>query len=410
MDFAIPQDIEMVCDGLLRFVEQEIAPLERANAELLSNHRLTYEDNGRFSPKVLDLRRIVRMKSAEAGFYTMLGPEELGGAGLGAVAAVYLQERLARALGPARHIIHHIVVPSPFTNGLSPVLTFADEALRAHVLPSLASGEKTLCFALSEPDAGSDVQGMRTQAVRDGDDWVLSGAKQWITNSPYADYAVVFAAANAGASGRGERAITAFLVDTTTPGFDVTGVIPLMGDPGGDTGMISLNDVRVPDANRLGEVGQGLTVAMRGINNGRLGMAATCVGFAEWAIALATDYAKTRRTFGRPIADHQAIQFHLAEAAMDIFAAKNMLWNCAWRLDNDLPARGEIAMVKCFATEALFRVMDRCIQVHGAMGLTNELRLEAGFRFARIMRIPDGTAEIQRRTIAAELLSGGLVI
>jgi acyl-CoA dehydrogenase len=410
LDFAIPEDIQMVGEGLIGFVEQEVLPLERANAALLSSHRLTYDETGRYAPRVLELRREVRMKSAKAGFYTMLGDEALGGAGLGAVAGGYLQELLARTYGPARHLIYHVVVPSPFTNGLSPVLTFADEALKARVLPALASGEKTLCFALSEPDAGSDVQGMRTQAVRDGDFWVLNGAKQWITNSPYADYAVIFAAANAGASDRREKAITAFLVDTSTPGFEVTGVIPLMGEPGGDTGMISINELRVPDANRLGEVGQGLAVAMRGINNGRLGMAATCVGYAEWALAMATDYAKTRKTFGRPIADHQAIQFHLAEAAMDVFAAKNMLWNCAWRVDSERPARGEIAMVKCFATEMLFRVMDRCIQIHGAMGLTNELRLEAGFRYARIMRIPDGTAEIQRRTIAAELLGGGLII
>jgi acyl-CoA dehydrogenase len=410
LDFDIPEDVRMVGDGLLRFVEQEVEPLERANADLLSNHRMTYGEDGRYAPRLLELRRQVRMKSAAAGYYTMLGDEALGGGGLGAVAGVYLQQLLARACGPARHLINHVVMPSPFTNGLSPVLTFASEALKAEILPAIASGEKTLCFALSEPDAGSDVQAIRTRARRDGDDWVLDGAKQWITNSPYADYAVVFAAADPTAEDRRSRKITAFLVETRAPGFEVTGVIPLMGEAGGDTGMISLNGVRVPDARRLGEVGKGLSVAMHGINNGRLGMAATCIGFAEWGLALATDYAKTRRTFGKPIGEHQAIQFLLADSAMDVFAAKNMLMNCAWRLDEDRPSRGEIAMVKCFATEALFRVMDRCIQVHGAMGLTNELRLEAGFRFARIMRIPDGTAEIQRRTIAAELLKGGLIV
>jgi acyl-CoA dehydrogenase len=409
LDFDVPQDIQMVGEGLLRFIAQEVEPLERANAELLSNPRLTYDERGRYSPALLALKRQVRMKSAEAGFYTMLGDERLGGGGLGAVAGVHLQRLLARTYGPGRHLIYHVVVPSPFTNGLSPVLTFADDALKAQILPAIARGEKTLCFALSEPDAGSDVQAIRTQAVRDGDDWVISGAKQWITNSPYADHALVFAATDPKAPRR-DRKITAFLVDTTTSGFEVTGVIPLMGESGGDTGMIALNEVRVPDSRRLGEVGKGLTVAMQGINNGRLGMAATCVGYAEWALAMAAEYAKTRQTFGKPIAEHQAIQFNLADSAMDVFAAKAMLMGCAWRLDGGRPARGEIAMVKCFATEMLFRVMDRCIQVHGAMGLTNELRLEAGFRYARTMRIPDGTAEIQRRTIATELLNGGLVV
>ncbi|MGO4839564.1 acyl-CoA dehydrogenase family protein, partial [Rhizobiaceae sp. 2RAB30] len=140
-----------------------------------------------------------------------------------------------------------------------------------------------------------------------------------------------------------------------------------MGHAGGDTGIITLDGIRVPDENRMGAVGSGLSVAMSGINAGRLGMAATCVGYAEWGLACARDYAKTRRSFGRPIAEHQAIQTHLADCAMDIYAAKNMLLNCAWRVDSGASARGEVAMVKCFSTEMLSRCMDRCIQVHGAM-------------------------------------------
>lgn len=350
------------------------------------------------------------MKSAEAGYYTMLGAEELGGGGLGAVAAVWVQMLLARRYGPGRHLIHHVVVPSPFTNGLSPVLRFLDADLKERCLPGIASGEKTLCFALSEPDAGSDAQAIRTRAERDGEDWVITGTKQWITNSPYADHAVVFAVTDRERAEARKGGITAFFVDTGTPGFDVTAVIPLMGQAGGDTGIIALDRVRVPDRNRLGEVGEGLAVAMRGINAGRLGMAATCVGYAEWALEAACNYSRARRAFGKPIAEHQAVQFHLADAAMDVFAAKSMLLNCAARIDAGLPARGEVAMVKCFATEMLSRCMDHAIQVHGAMGLTNELRLEAGYRFARIMRIPDGTAEIQRRTVAAELLKGTLAI
>ena len=408
-EHLISEDVRMVGDGLLKFVDQVVVPLEEQNRDIFSNERNVFDADGRYVPRVLELRRFVRVKAAEAGYYTMLGAEELGGGGLGALAAVWLQMLLARTYGPARHLIYHVVVPSPFTNGLSPVLQFLSQELRERVLPAIAAGEKTLCFALSEPDAGSDATAIRTRAVRDGDDWVISGTKQWITNSPYADYAVVFARTGDGQSGK-DGAISAFFVDTSTPGFDVTSVIPLMGALGGDTGIISLDRVRVPATHCMGEIGQGLKVAMRGINAGRLGMAATCVGYAEWALEKAVDYAKTRRTFGKAIADHQAVQIHLADTAMDIFAAKNIVMTCAAKVDDGLPARGEVAMAKCYATEMLSRAMDRCIQVHGAMGLTNELRLEAGYRFARTMRIPDGTAEIQRRTIATELLKGELVL
>src|SRR5690606_8682321 len=153
-------------------------------------------------------------------------------------------------------------------------------------------------------------------------------------------------------------------------------------------------------------VGKGLSVAIGGVNVGRLAMAGTCVGLGRWALDQALGYAKVRKTFGQPIADHQAIQFMLAECAMDLYAAKSMAQNCAWRADNGSPSAKEVSMTKAFSTEMLKRVMDRCIQVHGAMGLTNELRLEEGFRLARTMRIPDGTAEIMRRTVASRLLAG----
>ncbi len=410
MDYLPSEDVLAVADGLLRFVDKVVVPLEEANAALLGDNRAIYDADGRYSDALLDLRRKVRMASAEAGYYTMLGAEEIGGGGLGAVAGVWAQMQLARRYGPERHLIHHVVIPSPFTNGLSPVLRHLGPELQESRLPGIASGARTLCFALSEPDAGSDAQAIRTRAVREGEDWVITGTKQWITNSPYADHAIVFAVTDPEAAAARKGGVTAFFVDTTTPGFEVTAVIPLMGQAGGDTGIIALDQVRVPDRNRLGAPGHGLSVALQGINAGRLGMAATCVGYAEWALAVATDYAATRRTFGRAIAEHQAIQHHLADMAMDIFAAKSMLLGCAARIDAGLPARGEVAMVKCFATEMLTRAMDHAIQVHGAMGLTNEMRLEAGYRFARIMRIPDGTGEMQRRTVAIELLNGRLEI
>lgn len=408
MDFDIPEEIKLVEQGLHAFIEAEVLPLERANASLLGSERNLYDERGRYVPEVLRLRQQVRMMSARAGYYTMLGSTELGGGGLGAVAAAYLQESVARTYGPSRVLIHYVVVPSAFTNGLSPVLGFLAAEARKRYLPSIASGQCTTCFALTEPDAGSDVMAMKTRAVRDGDHWVITGTKQWITNSPYADYAVLFAVTNPELSAARKGGITGFFIDARSPGFDVTSVIPVMGHLGGEAGIIALEGVRVPDGNRLGEIDQGLSVAMHGVNAGRLGVSASCVGYAQWALALATEYSRSRRTFGKRIADHQLVQLHLAESAMDIFAARSMLMNSAWRVESGSEARAEIAMTKAYATEMLSRVVDRCIQVHGGMGLTNEVGLQALYRLARPMRIYDGTAEIQRRTIATELIAGSL--
>lgn len=406
MDFTIDSDTQAIAEALLRFVEREVLPLEEQHRELLGSERTMFDAQGRYVPEVLALRRQVRMRSAELGFYNLFGAESLGGGGQGALAMAHIQEALNHRFGPGHPLVQTVVISSPFTNGLSPVLRYLKPEVFALYGAGIASGEKTLCFGLSEPDAGSDVFGMKTRAVRDGDEWVLTGTKQWITNSPYADYAMVFALTDPEAAARHKGGVTGFFVDTRAPGFSVPRVINTMGHLGGDTGVIVLDGVRVRDDHRLGEVGRGLQVAMDGVNTGRMGMAASCLGLARWALDQATEYAKVRKTFGVPIAEHQAIQFMLAESAMDIYAAKTMIQNCAWRLDTGRNATAQVSMVKAFSTEMVGRVMDRSIQIHGGMGLTNELRLEEGYRFARVMRIPDGTAEIQRRTIARQLLGG----
>lgn len=406
MDFTLPDEWVAFGDALIRFIDREVEPLEKQHSALLSSERTIYTEDGRYAPAVTELRRRVRMLSAEAGFYTALSEESLGGAGLGAQAAVYIQERLNAHVGPSRHLIQTVVLPSPFSNGLSPVLKHMDPQVLDDYREQLASGEKTMCFGLSEPDAGSDVFGMRTRAIRDGDDWLISGTKQWITNAPYADYAMIFAVTDEEKARAGRGGITGFFLATDTPGFAVPSTIPLMGHLGADIGIVTLDQVRVPDSHRLGPVDRGLSVALDGVNAGRLSMAASCLGLARWALDQALEYSKVRKTFSKPIAEHQLVQNMLAECAMDIYASKTMIQHCAWRVDQSLPATKEVSIVKASATEMLCRVMDRCIQVHGGMGLTNELRLEAGFRFARTMRIPDGTSEIQRRTIARRLLDG----
>lgn len=406
MDFEVDADTRAIGEAILRFVEREVLPLEDEYRGVLSSERTMFQPDGRFVPQVLALRRQVRMRSAELGYYNLFGGEALGGAGMGAQAMAHIQETLNHRFGPGHPLIQTVVLPSPFTNGLSPVLRHLDGGVFARYRDSIASGDKTLCFGLSEPDAGSDVFAMKTRATRDGDHWVLNGTKQWITNSPYADYAMVFAVTDTDAAARHQGGVTGFFVDTRSPGFSVPRVISTLGHLGGDTGVVVLDNVRVHDDHRLGSEGRGLAVAMDGVNAGRVGMAATCLGLARWALDQALEYAKVRRTQGVPIAEHQAIQFMLADSAMEIYAAKSMVQNCAWRVDRGDTATAQVSMVKAFATEMLGRVMDRSIQVHGAMGLTNELRIEEGWRFARVMRIPDGTAEIQRRTIARQLLLG----
>ncbi|MGH8789604.1 MAG: acyl-CoA dehydrogenase family protein [Cupriavidus necator] len=406
----LQEEALVVADSLIRFIDREVLPLEREHKALLASERTIYGADGRFTAPVVALRRQVRMRSAELGFYNLFAPEELGGGGLGAQAALAIQEAVNAKYGPARTLIQNVILPSSFTNGLSPVLRHLDPAVLEQYRDGLARGEQTMCFGLSEPDAGSDVFAMKTRAVRDGDHWEVTGTKQWITNAPYADLAMVFAVTDEALARERKGGISGFLVPTSTPGFSVPSVIPTMGHLGAEIGIVTLDKVRVPDSHRLGEVGKGLAVALGGVSVGRLSMAGTCVGLARWALDQALEYAKVRKTFGRPIADHQAIQFMLAESAMDIYAAKCMAQNCAARVDAGEPATKEVSMTKAFATEMLNRVMDRCIQIHGAMGLTNELRLEAGFRLARTMRIPDGTAEIQRRTVAGRLLAGDTAI
>lgn len=406
MDFTIDPDTVAIAEAVLRFVEREVLPLQQRHHDLLGSERTLFDASGRYVPEVLALRQQVRKRSAELGFYTLFGDEKLGGGGQGAQVMAHVQEVLNHRVGPAQPLVQTVVLPSPFTNGLSPVLRHLKPDIFAQYRDGIASGDKTLCFGLSEPDAGSDVFGMKTRAVRDGDEWVLTGTKQWITHSPYADHAMVFALTDPEAAARHKGGVTGFFVDTRVPGFSVPRIINTMGHLGGDTGVIVLDGVRVRDDHRLGEVGRGLAVAMDGVNAGRMGMAASCLGLARWALDQAVDYAKVRNTFGVPIAEHQAIQLMLADSAMDIYAAKTMIQNCAWRLDSGRAVTAQVSMVKAFSTEMLGRVMDRSIQIHGGMGLTNELRLEEGYRFARVMRIPDGTGEIQRRTVARQLLTG----
>lgn len=408
MDFTIPEETQEILYGLKQFIEKVVLPLEEKNHDLLYNPRNYYMEDGRHVPEVEELRKQVRMESAKAGFYNMFGAQELGGEEFGPVTAVLVQEFLNKHW-PFNKLIHPIVIPSPFTNGLTPVLNGLSEQLKAKYIDGIRSGEKTLCFGLSEPDAGSDVWNIKTRAVKDGDEWVINGTKQWISHAAYADYCLLFAVTDPEMKEQRKGGITCFFVETNWEGFSVDSAIPVMGDLGGDATIITLDNLRVPKENIVGELHMGFGRAMRGINTGRLGMSGRCIGAAQWALKKAVEYANIRETFGKKIGEHQMIQHKLAECAMDIYAARNMALHCAWKIENsNKTPQKEISMTKAFCTEMMGRVFDHAIQIHGGVGVTNELGLEKGYRLARTLRIPDGTSEIHRRTVARSLLKGDL--
>jgi acyl-CoA dehydrogenase len=406
IDFTVPDEIALTISGIEAFLKREVEPREREHRDLLDDPHRRYGPDGRLVPAVLALCREVRMASARAGYYTLTTPAEIGGGGGGPLTLFLAWEALYRAAGPARELAYQTI--AHWATGPSPVLCDASPRIRQEVLPPLLSGEATCCFALSEPEAGSDVWAMKTRAVRDGDEYVLNGQKQWITNGPYADYAIVFAVTEPAQTAARKGGISCFVVPTRAPGFAVESVIRLYGHAGGHEAILGFTDVRVPADALIGEPDQGFRRALGGVSNGRLYNCARAVGLGRWALERATAYARERVAFGHPIAEYQGVQWLLAETAMELYAARMIGINCAWRLERGERAVKEVAMVKAFGTEAGFRAIDRCIQVFGGLGLTNEVRLYDALHQLRTVRIADGSQEIMRRTIAQQLLRGDL--
>jgi acyl-CoA dehydrogenase len=330
----------------------------------------------------------------------------VGGGGLGPVALYAAWEGISHHTGPGRLLADQVI--GHWTSGPSFLLGELQPALRDGVVDDVMSGTSTVCFAMSEPDAGSDAWAMSTRAVRDGDEWVINGTKQWISNSPHAKYAFVWAVTDDEMRKGRSGGISCFLVPTATPGFQVDSVLKLFEHAGGNEGIVSFTDVRVSDDHVVGSLHRGFDLALRGVSDGRIYNAGHCVGMARWALEQATEHARTRKTFGKTISEYQGVTFQLAECAMEIYAAKTMSLDCARRFERGERALKELDMMKAYTTEACFRVIDRCMQVCGGMGLTNEMRLVAGWHFARMVRIADGTGEIMRRNIANRLLKGDL--
>lgn len=410
MNFLIEDDVKEVLSALYKFIEAEVVPLQEKYKKELENERYFYNDDGTYSSGIQKAIKQIRMKSAEAGFYNMFGEPELGGTGdmFGPIAISIIFEGITKKYG-LEPFINEIFPRGLFTGGLTPVLLGLKKEVREEVLPEISSGEAVLCFGLSEPDAGSDVWNLKTTATQDGDHWVINGTKQWITNAHYAKYILTFAVTDSEKVNKRKGGISCFLVPIDGETVIPTSTIPALGHLGSATAIVSFENARVHKNYLIGELDEGFGKALKGVDLGRVVMAAQCVGVAQWALNIAVNYANERKTFGVTIGNHQAIQMMLAECAMDIYASRNMLLNCVWKMENQnkLPIK-EISMIKAYCTEMAQKVVDKCMQIHGGMGLSNELKLEAAWRWARMMRVPDGTTEIQKRTIARRLLQGDL--
>jgi len=407
IDFTTPDEVKGILDGLRRFIALEVVPLEKQHAAILDNPRKLYDEKGLLVPAILEARKQIRLKSAEAGYYSMFVPQELGGAGLGEIAAFFVWEFQYKELGPMSPLVEAQLVPR-FVEGPSPAYVNVTEAMKPHVR-RLAAGQATSCFALSEPGAGSDVWAITTKAIRSNSGWVINGRKEWISNAPYADYALLFAVTDADLVRQRKGGITAFMVSTRDGGFEVESVTLTMGHLGSEVGSVILEDLRASDDHVVGEVNEGFKVAMAGINMGRIVNGARCLGLAEWAFLKAVDYAKERVTFGVPLAQHEAIQFMLADCAIEIACGRSLGLRAAWKAENTgRSALKDVCMVKAYCVEASQRIIDTAIQIHGGMGVANEMKLEEAWKFVRQMRIPDGSSEMQRRTIAHQILRGDL--
>ncbi|MBA3457027.1 MAG: acyl-CoA dehydrogenase [Deltaproteobacteria bacterium] len=338
-------------------------------------------------------------RMAELGFLGIAIPEQYGGSGLDHVSYVLAMEEISRACASTGVIMS-------VNNSLvcDPIYRFGTDAQKQEWLTPLASGKLLGCFALSEPEAGSDAAAQKTTATKDGDDWVIQGTKNWITNGPVADVCVLFTMNDKAA---GHKGITAFILPMKTKGVRIGQPDDKLGIRGSKSSQIFLDDVRLPGSLLLGEVGGGFRIAMSTLDGGRIGIAAQALGIARAALDDSLAYAQQRRTFGKPIAQHQAIQFKLADMATEIDAARLLTLRAAWLKDEKLPYGKEAAMAKLFASDIANKAAREAIQIFGGNGYVTEYPVERHFRDAKITEIYEGTSEIQRLVIAGYLAKGG---
>jgi alkylation response protein AidB-like acyl-CoA dehydrogenase len=382
MDFALTDEQRMIVRTTRAFVEAELLPRE---AEV--------ERTGHLPMEVI---REVQAKAMEAGLYAANMPEEVGGAGLDTLTWLLYE----RELGRANYALHWTCVARP-----SNILLAGTPEQRDRYLMPCIRGETWDCLAMTEPDAGSDLRGMRATARREGGDWVLDGTKHFISHADIAGFTIAFMATGEEETPRGPRKrITAFFVDKGTPGFTVRPGYRSVSHRGYTNSILEFDGCRVPDANVLGEVHKGFDVANEWLGATRLQVAATSLARAERALSLAVDWAAERRQFGQQIGKFQGVSFKLADMATELQAAELLTLWAGWKADQGTVTDQDMAMAKLKATEVLAMIADEAIQIHGGMGLMEELPLERIWRDARVERIWEGTSEIQRHIISRALL------
>jgi acyl-CoA dehydrogenase len=387
MHLRLSEEQKMVQQTIRRFVEKELIPLE---FDVLKNER---EGKPGISPEKL---RELQLKAKEFGFWGINTPEEYGGADLGQMMMAIVLMEVAKTF-----------VPFTFGGSADNILYYGNEEQKKNYLLPTISGEKKSCFAMTEPEAGSDTRNLKMTAVKDGDEWVLNGEKTFITGGNEADFTMVIAITDKELHRKtGRDGVTCFIVDRDM-GWK-SEYIDTMGE-WGPAGLV-FDNVRVPDKNILGEVNGGYNLGLEWIGFARWVVGARAVGMAERLLQMAIDYSKERKTFGKPIADRQAIQWPIADSAVEIEAARWLVLNAAFTLDQDEDNRHLAAMAKLYGANMGNRVVDRVLQIHGGMGYTRELPIERWYREARLWRIYDGTDEIQRLIISRNLLKGHVKI
>ncbi len=384
MDFALSDEHRMLKDLVARFVREELLPFEGAVLER--------ETLGQGATLTAEERAPIDKKSRELGLWGLDAPEDVGGSDVPAVAMIGVNEELGKTVTP-------YVFPPDSPNLRMLMVTVTPEQ-RAQYLEPYVRGETVSGIGISEPGAGSDPSAMTTRAVKANGQWVINGRKIWFSRAAEADFSIVMAVTDPGKGARG--GISAFLVDKDTPGFNVLRRIPMIG--GAFTYEVVFEDCRLPESKLLGKEGQGFAPMQVRLSTRRLEMAAWCIGIAQRALDLMCDYAPQRVTFGLPLAERQTIQWWVADAATQIHACRLMAYDAAWKLDQGRDVRTEVSMVKVFATEMAWDIVDKAMQTFGGMGMTKEMPLQLMASQVRNMRIYDGPSEVHRWVIARKML------
>ncbi len=384
MDLNLSDEEREIREWVRTFVRKEILPLE---PEVLARERRN--EHGLKDEEL----RALQDKAKQSGFFGVHTPEEYGGMGLGAVMNALVEVELGRSF-----------VQFKFAGDADNILYFANEEQKQRYLVPTINGDRRSCFAITEPGAGSDARAIRTSAVRDGDEWVINGEKTFITGGNEADFTMVFAVTDPEKHKQGltGESVTCFLVDRDQ-GWK-SEYIDTMGEWG--PASLVFDDVRVPHSAILGEEGKGFALAMQWIGKGRYLLPARALGACERLVEMGMEHARNRVTFGQPIAERQAIQWMIADSAVEIEALRWLVLSAAWQVDAGLDSRQAQSMAKLYGGVRANEIVDRVLQMHGGMGYTRELPVERWYRELRLLRIYEGTDEIQRRTIARNLLKG----